>query len=921
MTSASQISFATSQSWFLVFSGVAGNNTYFFIEQSSNANSNSGMFFYGQNGALYFQNRAGTFKNYYDTAAGSNVSPFSAGVGTIAAFVDSNLTGTFTSNGTVRTLSNSGTASTLANNQSDFVYINRRVAATSHFGELIVFNAALTTAQRQQVEGYLAWKWGISSSFQPTSISGLSLWLDAADSTTLTLSGSNVTQWRDKSVNAMTATPSNGNVWMSNQNGYTGVYVNNNNSVLAPGTTRLTLSSNFMTFSNYTFLGVVEFTTLGTNQTVFSDQRGASGESRTQLGITQSFETDSVGNLRILSLTDISNRQILGWTSLPSAFTAFRNGSSLASNTTTFSTYGTDAGALPSLGAPSGTSDNRFMTGWFYEVIMYSSNLTTDQRQQVEDYLSRKWNISLSRTILNLPSSHPFRLAPPVLRPFVPTDIANCALWLDAADRKTITLSGSNVTAWTDKSGNGYSFTASGTSPTYTSSVRNGLGALTLNGTGGMYNATATVQLATRSVFFVVEQTAGTTTQFQGILALGASGTTNDFGSFVSASYSARGSNEVQNQQVGVIANYGNANYYNTGSGVYASGATPFGLYVDVFATTTGTFYANGTSTQTDTANSGFGTGTGIAVGSRYFSSATSVYLNGYIYEIVIFNSALSTAQRQQVEAYLATKWGLQGSTPSTHPARIAPALTVQFQPTLLSNCALWLDAADQKTLTFSGSNVTAWADKSGNGRSSTGFGGTTLQKIGNNTAITLNGTDTYFYFSNATAMNTTTTLSAFVVAVFGSGMTSTPRLLGFGNTDWDNVNNAVAFGRHPSTDSRINFERATGNGGTPTQVLTPPTSFVGSTIFTSTGATQWVNGTANASNTTSLGAFNYNLYNIGRFSGGGLNWTGAIGEVIAFNSALSTTDRQQVEGYLATKWGLQGSLPASHPYKNTPLL
>jgi hypothetical protein len=231
------------------------------------------------------------------------------------------------------------------------------------------------------------------------------------------------------------------------------------------------------------------------------------------------------------------------------------------------------------------------------------------------------------------------------------------------------------------------------------------------------------------------------------------------------------------------------------------------------------------------------------------------------------------------------------------------------------------LDAADQKTLTLSGSNVTAWTDKSGNGRSSTGFGGTTLQKIGNNTAITLNGTDTYFYFSNATAMNTTTTLSAFVVAVFGSGMTSTPRLLGFGNTDWDNVNNAVAFGRHPSTDSRINFERATGNGGTPTQVLTPPTSFVGSTIFTSTGATQWVNGTANASNTTSLGAFNYNLYNIGRFSGGGLNWTGAIGEVIAFNSALSTSDRQQVEGYLATKWGLQGSLPASHPYKNTPLL
>jgi hypothetical protein len=47
----------------------------------------------------------------------------------------------------------------------------------------------------------------------------------------------------------------------------------------------------------------------------------------------------------------------------------------------------------------------------------------------------------------------------------------------------------------------------------------------------------------------------------------------------------------------------------------------------------------------------------------------------------------------------------------------------------------------------------------------------------------------------------------------------------------------------------------------------------------------------------------------------------GTIYEVVVFSSALSTAQRQQVEGYLATKWGLQGSLPASHPYKNTPLL
>ena len=41
----------------------------------------------------------------------------------------------------------------------------------------------------------------------------------------------------------------------------------------------------------------------------------------------------------------------------------------------------------------------------------------------------------------------------------------------------------------------------------------------------------------------------------------------------------------------------------------------------------------------------------------------------------------------------------------------------------------------------------------------------------------------------------------------------------------------------------------------------------------------------------------------------------GDIGEVLVFNAVLSTADRQQVEGYLAWKWGIQASLPGNHPY------
>jgi hypothetical protein len=54
-------------------------------------------------------------------------------------------------------------------------------------------------------------------------------------------------------------------------------------------------------------------------------------------------------------------------------------------------------------------------------------------------------------------------------------------------------------------------------------------------------------------------------------------------------------------------------------------------------------------------------------------------------------------------------------------------------------------------------------------------------------------------------------------------------------------------------------------------------------------------------------------LFSPGSFAGA---FRGYIGEIVAFNSQLSTSQRQQVEGYLASKWGLQYSLPSTHPYR-----
>jgi hypothetical protein len=45
----------------------------------------------------------------------------------------------------------------------------------------------------------------------------------------------------------------------------------------------------------------------------------------------------------------------------------------------------------------------------------------------------------------------------------------------------------------------------------------------------------------------------------------------------------------------------------------------------------------------------------------------------------------------------------------------------------------------------------------------------------------------------------------------------------------------------------------------------------------------------------------------------------GSMAEVVVYNNQLGTANRQKVEGYLAWKWGINSSLPDTHPYYNSP--
>ena len=63
--------------------------------------------------------------------------------------------------------------------------------------------------------------------FIPTQVSGLVLWLDASDTTSVIQSGGTITQWIDKSTSALTATANNNPTLVANvQNGFPGISLN-----------------------------------------------------------------------------------------------------------------------------------------------------------------------------------------------------------------------------------------------------------------------------------------------------------------------------------------------------------------------------------------------------------------------------------------------------------------------------------------------------------------------------------------------------------------------------------------------------------------------------------------------------------------------------------------------------------------------
>lgn len=231
---------------------------------------------------------------------------------------------------------------------------------------------------------------------------------------------------------------------------------------------------------------------------------------------------------------------------------------------------------------------------------------------------------------------------------FTPSQITGLALWLKA-DAITGLSDGDAITAWTDSSDNGNNATqgTAGVQPTYSTGIVNGKPVARFDGGDRLINTAASIT-ADHTAFVVGCVTGGS--GYQRMLHFGASGPATsggDFRLFFGA---------INGNFATFWGTATGAAWNDTAANTPTQSVTNFSILTAKRDGAVGTPYKNGTA-QNAKNSIGTRTSTGYAVGA---SAAESIqWLIGDIAEVIIYDSALSDANRQAVEAYLSAKYGI----------------------------------------------------------------------------------------------------------------------------------------------------------------------------------------------------------------------------------------------------------------------
>ena len=769
--------------------------------------------------------------------------------------------------------------------------------------------------------------------FRPPQVSGLVAWFDASDPSSV--QGNPVTQWNDKSGSGNNAVAGTGPSYTRDPQGrpcmsFTGTQWLES-AATVPATTHSLIAVHAPTYTNGSN-GAGG--TYGGNSSLFRFQTGANYVvfpyyANGPRGYITSYGLGS-GDTTLVENSVAATASIINANIAPTSQIIYKNGTQQATQATTLT-----SGTSPSLTIGRYTPGLlEYYQGYVYEMIVYSASLTTTQRQSIEGYLGWKWGLQAS-----LSNAHPYLTVNPEtpvypLYPFTvpnlatatpifaPTQVPGCTLWFDGADQSSMTFSSSsNISLWRDKSGNGFNATASGSPGLIGFNTVNPGGVYFNGSTAAMSNMSFAMNLSRRAIFIVMQEV--THANVRGILCFIPNPTTGfDYQTITGMSIETSNGLRFYANSGGYISDMGNTTLLQKS------------IYFDSMSGTQGGSFLNGTNTSNNVPNFTQGTCTGFVLGARW-NNGVGTYTNSIIHEVIVYSNAITATQRQAVEGYLATKWStlplLTSSNPYSSGSKLSYGLgaavpvpinrsagSVNWRPPQLSNCQLWLDAADASSLALSSGNVVStWYDKSGLGNNASQVNGPTY--VASQKGILFVGASSqYFTLPNGTFPTGNSSYSYFMIVNFNNLGPNWSGVLGgggYGATGSD----TIAFRTNGVGGGFQEYWWGNDLGSSYTFSINQTVSVEGQYVSGGTrNLTQ--NFTIVTTDTPGTHAQSSGNNTIGRtYSAGNEYMKGYIYEVICYSNALSAAQQAQVQGYLAWKWKLVGNLPAGHPYKLFP--
>jgi uncharacterized repeat protein (TIGR02543 family) len=254
---------------------------------------------------------------------------------------------------------------------------------------------------------------------------------------------------------------------------------------------------------------------------------------------------------------------------------------------------------------------------------------------------------------------------------------------------------------------------------------------------------------------------------------------------------------------------------------------------------------------------------------------------------------------------------------------------SLPWSPAMVSTAA-WFDAADPATITANAGAVSLWQDKSGNQNHASQSTASRRPVTGSHTIGGLNAIafdpfkEQHLAAPHHASLNLDGGGGGNLFAVFNTtGYVSRNSGLNSIVSKGPLLVAGAAYGIRLNVDNRLPFKAGDGWTCTPPDNLTSRDLIYSATRGDTTNtAAAFINGLQQATATTTAVSSN----NSSALVVGGETTTARcadvrMGELLIVPGAIDLEMRRKIEGYLAHKWSLQGSLPAAHLHKASPPL